>query len=142
MDDFLLLVGSEEEAYELRQRVERVPNRLGLKRNEKKGQWVPVQVVEHLGLEVDFKEGVFRVTQARLEKITSKATDLLCEASRERRWVPARKLAAFNGLGQSVYLVVLATRLYLRELYLVLAEKRSWGAKVNLTRQASGNVEW
>ncbi|KAK3237126.1 hypothetical protein CYMTET_52792 [Cymbomonas tetramitiformis] len=44
MDDFLLMASSEEEAYKLRQRVERVLNRLGLKRNEKKGQWVPVQV--------------------------------------------------------------------------------------------------
>eukprot|EP00854_Cymbomonas_tetramitiformis_P034415 gene34415-biopygen29131 len=77
MDDFLLMASSEEEAYELRQRVERVLNRLGLKRNVKKGQWVPVQVVEHLGLEVDFKEGVFRVTQARLKICSKAATDLL-----------------------------------------------------------------
>ncbi|KAK3233339.1 hypothetical protein CYMTET_56355 [Cymbomonas tetramitiformis] len=77
MDDFLLMASSEEEAYELRRRVERVLNRLGLKRNVEKGQWVPLQVVEHLRLEVDFKEGVFRVTQAQLEKITSKATDPL-----------------------------------------------------------------
>ncbi|KAK3239701.1 hypothetical protein CYMTET_50387 [Cymbomonas tetramitiformis] len=26
-------------------------------RNEKKGQWEPVQVIEHLGLEVDLKHG-------------------------------------------------------------------------------------
>eukprot|EP00854_Cymbomonas_tetramitiformis_P008608 gene8609-biopygen8738 len=45
-------------------------------------------------------------------------------------WVPARKLAAFNGLCQSVYLGVPAARLYLRELYFVLAKKRSSGAKV------------
>ncbi|KAK3287609.1 hypothetical protein CYMTET_4890 [Cymbomonas tetramitiformis] len=133
---------SEEEAYELRQRVEHVLNRLGLKRNEKKGQWVPVQVVEHLGLEVDFKEGVFRVTQAQFEKIASKATDLLCETSQERRWVPVRKLAAFNRLCQSVYLAVPAARLYLRELYFVLTKKRSWGAKVKLTRQSFGDLKW
>ncbi|KAK3245094.1 hypothetical protein CYMTET_45319 [Cymbomonas tetramitiformis] len=100
------------------------------------------RVVEHLGLEVDFKEGVFRVTHARLKKITSKATDLLCEASRERRWVPARKLAAFNRLCQSVYLAVPVARLHLRELFFVLAKKRSWGAKVKLTRQSFGNLEW
>ncbi|KAK3277865.1 hypothetical protein CYMTET_14154 [Cymbomonas tetramitiformis] len=32
--------------------------------------------------------------------------------------------------------------LYLRELYFVLAEKRSWGAKVKLTRQSFGDLEW
>ncbi|KAK3265256.1 hypothetical protein CYMTET_26044, partial [Cymbomonas tetramitiformis] len=40
-----------------------------------------------------------------------------------------RRLAAFMGLCQSVYLAVSAARLYLRELYFVLAEKRRWGAK-------------
>ncbi|KAK3260600.1 hypothetical protein CYMTET_30444 [Cymbomonas tetramitiformis] len=39
------------------------------------------------------------------------------------------RLASFTGLCQSVYLAVPAARLYLRELYFVLAEKRSWGAK-------------
>ncbi|KAK3269918.1 hypothetical protein CYMTET_21660 [Cymbomonas tetramitiformis] len=93
-----------------------------------------------MGLEVDLQEGIFRVTQARLKKTYSKATDLLCEASRERCWVPARKMAAFNGLCQSVYLAVPAARLYLQELYFVLAEKRGWGA--NVTRQAFGDLEW
>ncbi|KAK3233814.1 hypothetical protein CYMTET_55911, partial [Cymbomonas tetramitiformis] len=63
-----------------------VLNRLGLRRNEKKGQWTPAQVVEHMGLEVNFLKGEFRVTEARLQKIYSKATDLLCEAAREKRW--------------------------------------------------------
>ncbi|KAK3241861.1 hypothetical protein CYMTET_48407 [Cymbomonas tetramitiformis] len=102
MDDFHLLEDSEEEADELWYRVERVLNRLGLRRNEKKGQWEPAQVVEHLGLEIDFLKGEFRVTSARLQKIYSKAIDLLCETSRKKRW----------------------------------------GAKVKLTRQAFGDLEW
>eukprot|EP00854_Cymbomonas_tetramitiformis_P011378 gene11378-biopygen11677 len=53
--------------------------------------------------EIEDLESVFRVTQTRRQNIYSKATDLLCEASRERCWVPARKLPAFNGLYQSVY---------------------------------------
>eukprot|EP00854_Cymbomonas_tetramitiformis_P018519 gene18519-biopygen19106 len=113
IDDFSLLMGSEEEAYELRQRLERVLNRLGLQRNVKKGHWEPV----YLGLEVDLKEGIFRIMQARPKIIHGKATDLLCEASRELCWVPAWKLAAFNGLCQFVYLGVPAAKLYLREQY-------------------------
>ncbi|KAK3271907.1 hypothetical protein CYMTET_19766 [Cymbomonas tetramitiformis] len=97
MDDFLLLGSNEEEAYELRHCVGRVLNRLGLWLNKKKGKWEPAQIVEHLGLEVELWEGEFRVTDARLKKICSKATDLLCEASRERHWVLARKLAGFVG---------------------------------------------
>ncbi|KAK3259604.1 hypothetical protein CYMTET_31407 [Cymbomonas tetramitiformis] len=53
-----------------------------------------------------------------------------------------RRLASFTGLCQSVYLAVPAARLYLRELYFVLAEKRSWGAKVKISRAAPGDLEW
>eukprot|EP00854_Cymbomonas_tetramitiformis_P002409 gene2409-biopygen2328 len=55
MDDFLVLVDSFEDGLMQRERVRRVLNRLGLLRNEKKGQCDPVQVIEHLGLEVDLK---------------------------------------------------------------------------------------
>ncbi|KAK3263348.1 hypothetical protein CYMTET_27845 [Cymbomonas tetramitiformis] len=57
MDDFLVLVDSFEDGLMQRERVRRVLNRLGLQRNEKKGQWDPVQVIAHLGLEVDLKHG-------------------------------------------------------------------------------------
>ncbi len=142
MDDFLVLVDSQREGFLRREKVQRVLHRLGLRRNEKKGQWDPVQVVEHLGLEVDLKLGQFRVTERRVQKIHSKAKELLCDAARNRRWIPARRLAAFTGLCQSVYLAVPAARLYLRELYFVLAEKRSWGAKVKISRAAWGDLEW
>eukprot|EP00854_Cymbomonas_tetramitiformis_P008531 gene8531-biopygen8655 len=132
MDDFLVQVDSQREGFLRREKVQRVLHRLGLQRNEKKGQWDPVQVVEHLGLEVDLKLGQFRVTERRVQKIHAKAKEILCDAARNRRWIPARRLAAFTGLCQSVYLAVPAARLYLRELYFVLAEKRSWGAKVTV----------
>eukprot|EP00854_Cymbomonas_tetramitiformis_P034069 gene34069-biopygen9771 len=47
------------------------------RRNEKKGQWEPVQVVEHLGLEVDLKLGKFRVTERRVHKIHTIAKEIL-----------------------------------------------------------------
>ncbi|KAK3288433.1 hypothetical protein CYMTET_4090 [Cymbomonas tetramitiformis] len=116
MDDFLVLVDSQREGFLRREKVQLVLHRLGLRRNEKKGQWEPTQVVEHLGLEVDLKLGQFRVNDGRL--------------------------ASFTGLCQSVYLAVPAARLYLRELYFVLAEKRSWGAKVKISHAARGDLEW
>ncbi|KAK3287913.1 hypothetical protein CYMTET_4591 [Cymbomonas tetramitiformis] len=66
MDDFLVLVDSQREGFLRREKVQLVLHRLGLQRNEKKGQWDPVQVVEHLGLEVDLKLGQFRVTERRV----------------------------------------------------------------------------
>ncbi|KAK3252441.1 hypothetical protein CYMTET_38263 [Cymbomonas tetramitiformis] len=141
MDDFLLLLSSRIEALRARELTSRVLVRLGLSRNEKKGQWEPTQLVEHLGLEVDLKAGQFRVTPARLQKIHLQSKALLSEASRQRRWLPARKLAAFTGLCQSVYLAVPPARLYLRELHFVLSTRRGWGAKVKLTRQAWSDIE-
>ncbi|KAK3260837.1 hypothetical protein CYMTET_30227 [Cymbomonas tetramitiformis] len=101
-----------------------------------------MQVVQHLGLEVDLKLGQFRVTERRVHKIHTRAKEILCDAVRNRRWILARRLASFTGLCQSVYLAVPAARLYLRELYFVLAEKRSWGAKVKISRAARGHLEW
>ncbi|KAK3277511.1 hypothetical protein CYMTET_14487 [Cymbomonas tetramitiformis] len=114
----------------------------GRLRNEKKGHWEPTQVVEHLGLEVDLKLGQLRVTERWVHKIHTRAKEILCDATRNRRWIPARRLASFTGLCQSVYLVVPTARLYLRELCFVLAEKRSWGAKVKISRAARGDLEW
>ncbi|KAK3277816.1 hypothetical protein CYMTET_14201 [Cymbomonas tetramitiformis] len=142
MDDFLVLVDSQREGFLRREKVQLVLHRLGLQRNEKKGQWEPTQVVEHLGLEVDLKLGQFRVTERRVHKIHTRAKEILCNAARNRRWIPAMRLASFTGLCQSVYLAVPAARLYLRELYFVLAEKRSWGAKVKISRAARGDLEW
>lgn len=101
-----------------------------------------MQVIEHLGLEVDLKHGQFRVTDQRVRKLHVRAKEILCDAARNRRWIPARRLAAFTGLCQSVYLAVPAARLYLRELYFVLVEKRSWGAKVKISRAAKVDLEW
>ncbi|KAK3242772.1 hypothetical protein CYMTET_47546 [Cymbomonas tetramitiformis] len=129
MDDFMVITKTQDDAFVQRDQVSKLLPRLGLFRNEKKGHWEPTQLVEHLGLEVDFEEGLFRVTERRLKKIHSKATAILCRATREQRWVQARELAVFNGLCQSVYLAVPTSRLYLRELYSVLGKKNSWGSK-------------
>eukprot|EP00854_Cymbomonas_tetramitiformis_P034316 gene34316-biopygen25275 len=109
MDDFLILASTEEEAFVQRERVQRVLARLGFSRN-KKGQWEPGQLIEHLGLEVDLKEGLFRVTEKRIDKIHTHAKSIICDAAGEKRWQSARCLEAFNGLCQTVYLAVPAAR--------------------------------
>eukprot|EP00854_Cymbomonas_tetramitiformis_P013110 gene13110-biopygen13502 len=60
------------------------------------------------------------------------------------QFVEDRVYQAADGVvaDESVYLAVPAARLYLRELYFVLAEKRSWGAKVEISRAARVDLEW
>ncbi|KAK3235405.1 hypothetical protein CYMTET_54386 [Cymbomonas tetramitiformis] len=73
-------------------------------RNEKNGHWEPTQLVEHLELEVDFEEGLFRVTEKAIEE------------------------DPLQGHG------VALQRLYLRELYFVLGKKKNWGSKARYIR--------
>ncbi|KAK3252547.1 hypothetical protein CYMTET_38160 [Cymbomonas tetramitiformis] len=74
MDEFLILTSTEEKAFE------------------------PEQPFEHLGLEVDLKEGLLRVTEKQINKIHAQAKNIICDATQEKRWLPARRLADFNGL--------------------------------------------
>jgi hypothetical protein len=50
MDDFMFMAHSREASLLLRDRVEALLHRLGLRRNHKKGLWEPTQVADHLGL--------------------------------------------------------------------------------------------
>ncbi|KAK3246938.1 hypothetical protein CYMTET_43551 [Cymbomonas tetramitiformis] len=56
-------------------------------RHEKKGHRDPVWIVENLGLEVDLKQGQYRVTEQRVRKINVRAKEILCDAIRTRREV-------------------------------------------------------
>eukprot|EP00854_Cymbomonas_tetramitiformis_P011527 gene11527-biopygen11835 len=71
-------------------------NRAGLRRNAKKSQWEPLQLIEHLGLEVDLEEGKFRVTTARLRRTRSDGTKLIRGASRGQRLVSGPSVASAN----------------------------------------------
>ncbi|KAK3244623.1 hypothetical protein CYMTET_45771 [Cymbomonas tetramitiformis] len=85
MDDLLVLVDSHKDGLLQRDRVQRVLNRLGLQRTKKMGQWNPVQIIEHLGLEADLKHGQFHVTDQHVRKFYVRAKVILCDAARNRR---------------------------------------------------------
>ena len=142
VDDFLVLARTRKEALRFRERVEEVLARLGLRRNEKKGHWEVAQRLKHLGLEVDIVDGLFRVTESRMNKIQSLAKDIIQEAKRRKRLIPARKLAQFTGLAQSVYLAVAPARYYLRELHNVTSSRQGWSSLVRMTKQGFRDLEW
>ena len=142
VDDFLVLARTRREALRFRARTEKVLSHLGLRRNPKKGQWEPAQKVEHLGLVVDTLEGVFRVSDTRMKKISALARDIIQESKRRRRLIPVRRLAQFTGLAQSVYLAVSPARFYLRELHDVMSSRKGWSALVRVTKQAYRDLQW
>jgi hypothetical protein len=142
MDDFLCVCRTRQEALAARDRIAYVLDSLGLARNPNKGVWEPCQQLEHLGLLVDAKRGLFLATPERLTKLRLLARDIICRGKHNGRWISARKLAKFTGLAQSLYLAIPPARHYLRELHSVLRGKKNWGSRVLLTAQAFRDLEW
>ena len=142
VDDLLFLAGSYEEALELRGRVEKLFEQLGLARHPSKGCWEPVQTLEHLGLEIDTQLCEFRAPVSKLDRIAKLAKDILGRAARGRRWVPAKQLASLAGKCQFLYLAIPPARYYLRELHEVIATKSSWSAQVRVSNQLRRDLVW
>ena len=142
VDDFLTICRSREDALRARRYAAEVMERLGISRHPDKGFWEPTQRLEHLGLDVDTAEGLFRVPPLKLTKLMEQARAIRALAARERRLVPARLLAGFIGYAQSVHLACPAARFYLRSLHDALATRSSWESSVRVDRQALRDLSW
>ena len=128
-----------------RARVQRLLDHLGLTRAEEKGQWEPTTTIDsHLGLTVSTSNngGEFSIPPPKRDRIKTFAKDLIRDSRRHRRLCPARHLASFAGLCQSVYLALPCARMFLRSMHDALATKRSWEGNVRLSRQCYRDLEW
>ena len=91
-------------------RVRALFGRLGLAVSPTKGQHEPSQRLDdHLGHAVDSTRGLFLLTPRRETQLAAEARSLICLATRERRLVPPRRLAAFAGLAPGGGLADLST---------------------------------
>jgi len=125
VDDFLCLFSSRREAKQGRRRVAHVLAQLGISRHPDKGYWEPTQRLEHLGLDIDFELGLFKIPPAKIVALMAQAREIRHLAGRERRLVSVRKLASFVGYAQSVHLACPPARFYLRSLHDAMATRRS-----------------
>lgn len=141
-DDFALFESSEQACMERKVSTFALLADLGLDIHPDKGYHTPVQIGEHLGLEIDFVEGVFRAPAAKLAKISIMAKQMLCTAAASQRWIRAKALAALAGTAQFLYLAIPVARYYLRELHDVVDTRKSWSHSVKMTRQLKRDLEW
>lgn len=142
MDDFLFLCRSRADALEAREYVSAVLELLGLQRQPSKGQWDPVQCLQHLGLGVDTVRGQFFVSPERLARLHDFAGDLLGRAARSQGLVPKRQLAAFAGLAQSMYLALPPARLFLRSTHDCISSSPGWNTQVRLSSSCRTDLQW
>jgi hypothetical protein len=142
LDDWLFLAPSRPAALETRSTVVRVFRDLGLQRNPTKGVWEPSQRLDHLGLTVNLKQGLFHVPLEKLSKLHQQASTILHHANSHCRFVAARRLASFLGLASSLRLALPEQALRSRALHDALSSRRSWGTDVQLGRQAMRDLQW
>ena len=147
LDDFLFFFRTVADWERGKRYIAQLLARLGLYRKEGKGVWdAPVQVAEHLGLEIDTVAGVFRVGAKRLSDLNHHARTVMAIANRQRRLVGARTLASFAGKAQFCYLAMPAARFFLRSLHDDLRalqnDPRGWDGQVRLSRQTLADLRW
>ena len=144
VDDFAFFFATKVEALEGREYITAVLTLLGLSRNPTKGCWEPTQMMEHLGMGIDTVTGKFFVTPARLQKLQSFAKNIICMActTTARHLVPKRRLAAFTGLAQSLYLAIPPARHYLRSLHDLMSTTQGWAGNVRLSKAAVRDLSW
>ena len=91
---------------------------------------------------MDFEKGVFRAPVNKLHDISVLAKNVLCTASKNKRWAPVKALASLAGKAQFMLLAILVARFYLRELHNVVSSAASWSGTVRLSKQLKRDLEW
>ena len=104
---------------------------LGFELKERKCQWTPTCVRQHLGVVIDTERELFLVPETKVQRLREGAAALLTAPR-----VVARHLARFCGLAISVHLAFPPARFFLTSLYAVLRTKRSWSDRLRLSTQA------
>jgi len=141
LDDFLVVAKSPEACHAAVAKVLAICELLGLKLKLSKCQLEPTQVLEHLGMVVDFAHGTFTLSAAREAKVKKAAKDLLMSAARNKRVIPLKALQHFTGLAQSCKLAVPLADHFLRSLYNDMALPFRPGY-VKLTHQSMGDLKF
>ena len=117
IDDVLVCARTRAECDQAGRILDEVLLKYGLKSHPDKGQHESRQQIEHLGLLLDSKRGLYLVPPEKRDRIRKMARQLLGAASHRRRRVNARWMAQFAGLCISVHLAVPMARFHCRAFF-------------------------
>ncbi len=81
-------------------------------------------------MEMDFEKGVFRAPVNKLRYISMFSKNLMCIASKNKRWVPVKALASLARKARFLHLAIPVARFYFRELHDVVSLAASWSGTV------------
>lgn len=117
--------------------------RLGLTVHPEKGCHVPTQRLEHLGMLIDSKLGIFGATPRKASRLRAEARALRKQACQKARHVPKKQLGKFAGLAQHLAPAIRLTQFRLREIYNCLADGRqSFTGVVRVSGQGMDDLQW
>ena len=114
---------------------------LGVTLKESKCEWTPTQCKRHLGLLIDTSRGLFLVPEDKMTSIKEKARACRIHIITKGR-IPAKRIASFCGLAQSVSLAIRPARFYTRDLYSCLRAKKTWSSHVRVSHHGMTALRW
>lgn len=110
----------------------------GLKSNESKSEWEPRQVGQWLGIIIDTIHMIFQVPSPKLEKLKRVILDILA-----RHTVLVKDVAKVAGYLNAMTIAVgPIARLFTRQMYFVIACRRSWRDYVLVTEPLSQELRF
>ncbi len=142
MDDFAVFANSFDDTMRRKDETFKLVNSLGFHIHPTKGYQTATWVGDHLGMEMDFEQGVFRAPVKKLKDISVFVKNLLCTAAANKRWVPVKALASLALKAQFMHLAIPVARFYLRDFHDVVSSAGSWSGTVRLSKQLKRDLEW
>ena len=152
LDDVLVLCDSLEHGHYAASVIRPLLASLGLRWNDTKCHWSPVQHITFLGLDIDTSGSTpqFSVPDTTIADIRQFASSVHALALRNNNRVPMRTLGSLAGKVMSISLAFSSARLLTREFYFVMHgftpsarrhSRLSWNRWVSLTPQALLDLE-
>ena len=148
LDDLLIAAKSASACDRAARIVDATMQRYGLRCHTEKGQHTSLQTIDHLGLRLDSKRGLFLSKPDTVHKIQKMARQLIGCACSQKRRVHARWLAQFAGLCISQMLAISHARYHTRGIFDTLTQggvytwKHKWDAHVRVSKGALRNLKW